>query len=195
MPRKLNKDATDLWLDYGFHPTTRCIYLGTDDEGEDQSVNFQMARQVIKALHILETGSAELPIIAYLNTGGGDTAQGLAIYDAFTRSPCHVTIIGTGEVMSAGAVILQAADLRQVTKNTTLMLHYGSMGLNGSPGEVLTSVEDWSRQLKLMQSLFLEKIRIKQPKYRIREMQRLLEKDTYLTPEQALDLNLVDEVI
>lgn len=198
MARKISRDATDVLFDYGFHPTSRYIYLGSvgeDSDGDETGVNYQMAERLHKQLHVLETSSTTEPIFIDLVTPGGDNDYGFAIYDRICRSPCHITIQGVGQVMSAGTVILQAADRRLLSANTLLMFHYGHMKGQGNPGEVLPMVSSWQNQLRKYERLFLEKMLTKNPKTRLKDVIRLLQQDTYMSAHRAVELGLADEVV
>jgi ATP-dependent protease ClpP protease subunit len=97
-----------------------------------------------------------------MNNPGGEWYHGMAIYDAIKESPCHCTIKVYGQVMSMGAVILQAADARILMPNTRMMIHYGYSGYNGHS---LTSIRwsDESKKLnKKMEDIFLESMIVKE---------------------------------
>ncbi len=71
------------------------------------------------------------PIHIYLHTDGGDEVAMMALHDVITTSPCKVEVVGIGEIVSAGVLILACADTRIVTPSTTLMCHettYSSLG-------------------------------------------------------------------
>src|SRR5690606_18287679 len=126
---KSNKDIIDLFLEHDVNLKTRTIYLGmpmyTDEEG-DPGVDHVMAAKLIKSMHVLESENSN-PITIILNTPGGDVYQAMAIYNTLRASPCVITIIGRGIIMSAGSIIMQAADKgrRILAPDSVFMIHEG----------------------------------------------------------------------
>lgn len=195
MSRRPNLDEAHLWFDRGVHPALRLLYISSvsqDDEGES-GTDFQMCERLLKGLALLEAASKE-PVHAIMNNLGGNNYHAFAMYDALWRSPCHITVTGTGYVMSAGVTILQAADVRRLTPNAALMVHYGQFADAGVPGVVLPSVESWKQQLNWLEALFLKRIQEKQPAFKLRDVKRMLSKDTYFSAEEAVEMGLADEI-
>lgn len=185
---RVSKDNLMMFLDYGIDLTSRTLEL-------IGSVDIHMTRHVFRRLHALSVVNPESPIEIQLNTDGGDTTQGFAIYDRIKEMQGPVTIIVYGECSSMGVWILQAADKRVMTKNSFLMIHAGEENLEGTP-EV---VKNWRAYHEIenarMENIFLDKIREKHKDFPRQRLQKMLRTDTILTPQQALDLGLIDEII
>jgi len=189
--KRSDKDFVDQFYDHGIYVPTRTIDIMHEE------VTAELAAKVIKALHVLDHSSqAEgKPITILLNSLGGDQGSGMAIYDAITECKNHVTIKAYGAVMSIAAWILQAADHRVMSKNSRMMLHTGQMGLEMNHPEINKRwMEQHEKDELIFEDIILRKIQVKQPKYTKRQVKELLKFDTILTPEQALDLNLIDEI-
>jgi len=198
MSRGIVRDDIDKFFDYEIYLPTRTIYLGSVsyEDGEETGTDHQMSERAIKGLHILDKNApaGDKPITIIMNNDGGDTYHGFAIYDAVLRCRNHVTIIGTGNCMSMGSVILQAADERILTPNAKFMIHYCTWGIHG----VTKTAARWADEAKkLDQSLvdiYLEKIRVKHPTFTREKVDKLLNFDTILTAQEAVDLGLADKV-
>lgn len=191
---KLNKDyldhffSNDIWLE------GRTLYIGanpthnfSEDTGPDEISAFTAA-QVIKGLVILNLKPEE-PIKIILNSPGGDIYQGLAIFDAIKRSPCHIEILATGRCMSAASIILQAADKRIMSQNCRLMMHDGEDSIAGHPGDVLAWAKEGQSINEIMYNIYAHRTD-KSKAYWAKKCQR----DYILTAEQALAEGLIDEI-
>lgn len=150
---KINKDNVDKFFDYNVHFEARIIQIGTPDastaEDGSHSVTFHTASDIIKSIMMLE-GASAAPITINLMTYGGDLYGGLAIYDVIRACRCEVTIRGIGAIMSAGAIIMQAASpgCRLLYPNAQVMLHDGEDGYHGHPRDF----EKWADHSKKMRT-------------------------------------------
>jgi ATP-dependent Clp endopeptidase proteolytic subunit ClpP len=181
--KKLNTDEIEHFIDNDLYVPTRTVYIGpTTEDGE---TNILMAERAMKILHILDSKSAD-PIEVLMINPGGDFEAGLAIYDAIQlcRSPITVKIFGYA--YSMGAVILQAADERILAPNARIMIHP-------------KIIENWAKRYKKdsswMKEVFLEKIREKNPDFKSDKLEKMLDFDTILSAEDAVNLGLADKVM
>lgn len=198
MSKRINRDDIEKFFDYGIYLPSRTVYMGsvTISEEEESGTDCLMAEKAIKGLHILDNlaPNGDSPITIILNSPGGDVYDGLAIYDAISQCKNYVTIKVMGKAQSMGAVILQAADKRIMSANASLMIHYGTTGVNGETKTVSKYLTETQRIDKDMEQLFLKKIREKKPKYTLKQVRQLLDRDTYFSASDAVDLGLADEI-
>ena len=191
-------DGSDinLWLDWGISPSTRTIYLGSATylQSEESGIEFLTAARFIKQLFVMNNSDTS-PIDVLLNSPGGDEYYGVAIYEAIrlSKAPVHIKVIG--HAMSMAAIILQAGARRIITKNSVIMLHYGTFDLHSDSKDVKSNAKENERFNRWMEEVFLSKIREKKPKYTLIQVRKLLETDNYITATQALKLGLVDEIV
>lgn len=188
---RVAKEHLDLFYQHGIDIGTKCLYLMDSSEGE---IDARVAADITKGLHILSRIRPEEPIYIIINSGGGDVNQGLAIYDAIRRTPCKVIATVVGTCYSIAAWILQAADHRIMTPHSSLMIHEGETAYSGNVQTVHKSMEFDARQSELCEALLIERIREKHPGFPMIKLKRLLRIDTYMTPQEALDLGLIDEI-
>lgn len=162
---KFKKDDVDQFMDNDIYLPTRTLYMGSVDSDEDgeSGVDHAMAEKIIKGLHILdnidtESRKGNKPIVIIMNNPGGDVYHGMAIYDSIANCKNHVTVKVCGHAMSMGSWILQAADQRIMTKNSKIMIHYGTDG--GSNHSKIS--KKWTIEgdviNKTMEDMFLDKI-------------------------------------
>ncbi len=197
---KLVRDDVDKFFDYEVYIPTRTIYMGSvenDQEVGESGTDGAMAERVIKALHILDSSApaGDKPITIIMNNPGGDEYHGMAIYDAIKGCNNHVTVIVYGHAMSMGSIILQAADERVMAPNARMMIHYGTWGIHDHPKIVYKWAEEGKKFDSWMEQLYLAKIRVKHPTYPLKKVQAMCNFDTFLTPEEAVNLGLADRVL
>lgn len=193
---RINRDDVDKFHDYSIYIPTRTLFIGSHDfdEGDESGTDGQMAERLIKNIAIL----SEMPgdnIVIIMNNPGGDVIHGMAIYDAIAACPKHVTIKVFGHAMSMGSIILQAADERILAPNSRFMIHYGSFGVNA----VAKTAYNWAEENKKfdgwMENMYLGKIHEKLPAFKLNKLQKMLDFDTILTPEETIALGLADKVL
>ena len=181
-----DKDYLQIFFDTGVNfPTKTIVLIG--------SVNKKMLDIVMCGLHSLDSTHGEITIKMY--SSGGDTTVAKAIYDLIRGCKNRVRIIGYGEIASSASIILQAGDLRVLSKNADLMLHVGQEGVpSDHPRNVDRLIEKYRLDEKWMEDVYLEKIREKKKRFTRNQLKSKLDKDTWLTPTQALELGLIDEI-
>ena len=125
---------------FNINPKHREIFLhnffGNDDQ--NQGVEFKMANVFLKNLKFLETLSYD-PITVYMNSIGGEWADGMTIFDSIKLSKSYITMVVYGQAESMSSIILQAADFRVLSPNAYFMPHYGSTDASGD----YLNVQNW----------------------------------------------------
>lgn len=195
MSRTRDKDYYEYFYDYDIWIPSSTLYLGSvsDVDGDESGTNYEMTERAVKGLHILDS-KADSPITIIMNNLGGDEYHGLAIYDTIKLCKNHITIKARGHAMSMGGIILQAADERQMSANSRLMMHYGSFSFDGNAQDAYRWVDENKKIDKFMEDLFLEKIKEKHPKYTRAKLQEKLNSDYILSAKEALELGLIDKI-
>lgn len=185
----------DEFHEHNIFVSERTIYFGGKDfiDSNDEVTSGTIA-EVIKNLHILEIRETA-PIILLLNTVGGSWDDGIAVYDIIKSLSSPVTIIGLGKVYSMGSIILQAGDIRVLTKNTHLLIHDGTDGYIGETKNFERWAEYSKKIRKKMYEIYYEKMMLKNPKITLKDIERLCSNDTILSAEKSIELGLADEII
>lgn len=194
---------------YGLNTTTREIYLhGHYGQGEEEEpgIEFRMATTFIKNLHILQNENNS-SILIHMHTIGGEWNDGMAIYNAISLSPCHITILGYANVCSMSSIILQAADTRLFMPDTDFMVHFGEMSAEGYSLSVVSGAE-YERKLtdrmldiyadvcthgKFFKGHYQVLTREKVKRYITRKMKS--RGDWYLSAEEAVDMGFADGIL
>jgi ATP-dependent Clp protease protease subunit len=155
-------------------------------------INDQVANVVIAQLLYLEREDPDKDISLYINCPGGIISAGLAIYDTMQLIRPDVSTICVGMAASMGTVLLCAGakGKRYALPNATIHLHQAVGGAQGQAADI----EIAAREIMRLQSL-LRNILIKHTGQTEEKVTHDTDRDFYLTPEQAVEYGLVDEVI
>jgi ATP-dependent Clp protease protease subunit len=181
---RISKDHVQYFFEYNIDLSTKTLYLGYGNT-DDVELDHKVAADIIKGLHLLENVRPEEPILVIINCEGGSVDHGLAIYDSIRNSKCQVIGKVVGMCHSMAAWVLQACDIRQVTRSSSIMIHDGQ----GPKNKFVRQQDLYCRDI------MLERIRQKHPDFSATKLQKLLDVDTYLTAQEAVELGLADEVI
>ena len=199
-------DELKLFLEYGVNPAIRRIILSSvtsDSEYGESGVDSDMWKRLAVGLTVLERwpvieGQKE-DIDIEMNNPGGDAYHMFGIYDRIRKSKYHITIEAYGYVMSAGSIIFQAADKRVIAPNSTMLLHYGQDGFYGHSKDLQSHAKEAERINRAMENIYLGRINSRRKALGLkpwtrRDLERKMSFDWYITPEEAVDIGLADEV-
>jgi ATP-dependent Clp protease protease subunit len=155
-------------------------------------INDQVANVVIAQLLYLEREDPDKDISLYINCPGGIISAGLAIYDTMQLIRPDVSTICVGMAASMGTVLLCAGakGKRYALPNATIHLHQAVGGAQGQAADI----EIAAREIMRLQAL-LRNILIRHTGQTEEKVTHDTDRDFYLTPEQAVEYGLVDEVI
>jgi ATP-dependent Clp protease protease subunit len=155
-------------------------------------INDQVANVVIAQLLYLEREDPDKDISLYINCPGGIISAGLAIYDTMQLIRPDVSTICVGMAASMGTVLLcaGASGKRYALPNATIHLHQAVGGAQGQAADI----EIAAREIMRLQAL-LRSILIRHTGQSEEKIVHDTDRDFYLTPEQAVEYGLVDEVI
>src|SRR5438874_10175193 len=162
----------------------RIVFLGT--EVEDSSANL-----IVAQLLFLEAEDPEADIRLYVNSPGGSSYAGFAIYDAMQYVQPDVQTYCIGMAMSAGALILAggAAGKRHVLPNAKVMIDQGSAGTRGTPADIQIA----AREI-LAQTRKYAEIIARHSGRDVEQVMRDIDRDRFLSPEDTVDYGLADTV-
>ena len=171
----------------------RIIFLGgTQETGGDPRITDYLANITIQKLLWLATDKKTADIHLYINSPGGSISAGLAIYDAmqFIGCPIHTYCIGTTASMAAVLLAAGTKGKRYALPNSKIMCHqpYGQIG--GQISDMEIQANEILRERERMNQI-LAKHTGQTPEH----INRMTERDYYLTAEEAKAFGLVDEVL
>ena len=181
------------YLNTGICPKNRIIHFErVSDEDDTSDVT---AEKFAKQLFYLQSQS-NAPITIYMKNEGGEVGAGLVIYNLIKMCPCRVTVVGLNSLSSMGSLILQAADERKLLQDSYLMIHEGEVSYSSNHPK---SVKRWIKldeiQAERCRDIYLERIHEVDSSYSKKRLTNLMEHDTILSAEEAIELGLLDEII
>ena len=163
----------------------RIIMLDTD-------VNSHSASLITSQLLFLESENPDADILFYINSPGGSVSAGMAIYDTMNFIKCDVSTIVMGMAASMGSLLSTAGakGKRRMLPHATHMIHQPLGGSSGQATEVEIQFKELQRWKEILTTLYVKHTG---KDYSVLEAD--MDRDNYMTAQQALDYGLVDEII
>jgi ATP-dependent Clp protease protease subunit len=150
-----------------------------------------MASVVTAQLLFLEADNPKKEISMYINSPGGVVTSGMAIYDTMQYIRAPVSTVCIGQAASMGSLLLTAGEkgMRFALPNARIMVHQPSGGFQGQASDI----ERQAQEILDMRAR-LNKIYVTHTGQTLRKIEEALERDTFMTSEQAKDFGLIDTV-
>ena len=155
-------------------------------------VNDEVASLICAQLLFLEAENAKKEISFYINSPGGVVTSGLAILDTMNYIKCPVSTVVMGQAASMGSLLLccGAKGRRFALPNARVMIHQPSGGFQGQA----TDIEIHAKEILAIKAR-LNQIYVEQTGQSLETIERAMERDNFMTPEEAKAFGLIDEVI
>ncbi len=155
-------------------------------------VNDNVATLVTAQLLYLESENPKKEVSFYINSPGGLVTAGLGIYDTMQYIKPPVSTLCIGQASSMGSFLLAAGEKgkRFSLPNSRIMVHQPSAGYEGQA----TDIEIHAKEILALKAR-LNKIYSKHTKKNENEIKDSLERDNFMTPKEAKDFGLIDEVV
>ena len=163
----------------------RIVFLG--GEIDDDTANLVVAQMLF-----LEMEDPDQDIMLYINSPGGSTSAGMAIYDTMHYVKCEVSTVCVGMAASMGAFLLAtgAKGKRKALPNAEIMIHQPLGGARGQATDIAIQAEQIMRIKRKMNELLS-----KHTGQTIKTIEKDVERDHYMTADEALKYGLIDEII
>ena len=163
----------------------RIIFL----EGE---IDEHTASVLVAQMLFLEASDPDKDIMLYINSPGGQVTAGMAIYDTMQYLKCEVSTVCIGMAASMGAFLLAAGakGKRKILPNAEVMIHQPLGGAQGQATDIAIHAEHILRIKEKMTEILSQ--RTGQPIERIKAD---IERDYYLSAEEAQAYGIIDEII
>jgi ATP-dependent Clp protease, protease subunit len=163
----------------------RILFIGTP-------INDEVANAVIAQLLFLQMEDAKKDISIYVHSPGGYVTAGLAIYDTIQFMSCDVATYCVGQAASMGAVLLAAGakGKRFALPNARIMIHQPLGGAQGQATDISIQAKEILRTKRRLNEILAE--HTGQPFERV---ERDTDRDYFMSPEEAKEYGIVDEVV
>ena len=163
----------------------RIIFLtGTIDDN--------VASLLCAQLLFLESDNPKKEISFYINSPGGIVWSGLAVYDTMQYISSKIMTICIGQAVSAGSLLLSSGekDMRFALPNSRIMVHQPSGGFQGQVTDIEIQTEEFVKTKNRLNEIYS-----KHTGKNLKEIEKIMERDKYFSPEEAIKFGLIDKVI
>ncbi len=155
-------------------------------------VDDNISSLVCAQLLFLESENPNKDIAFYINSPGGVVTSGLAMYDTMQYIRCDVSTVCMGQAASMGSLLLTggAKDKRFALPNSRIMIHQPSGGFQGQA----TDIEIHAKEILSIKAR-LNDIYVKHTGQKLDVVQKAMERDNFMTAEDAKKFGLIDKVV
>jgi ATP-dependent Clp protease protease subunit len=181
------KKIAELIAEADPQPLGRVLYL--TGEVTEESVS-TLISEIIACVNQNKTE----PITLIISTEGGSVDDMFSLYDIMKFVPCPIYTVGLGKVMSAGVLILSSGQKggRLIGKHATVMVHPISDEIDGDIFQIANALKESQKSQKMMEDALLA-----ETKMTAKQLEVIMRAghDTYLTPDEAVKMGIVDKII
>ena len=156
------------------------------------AVHDGMSSLIVAQLLHLEAENPKKEISMYINSPGGVVTSGLSIYDTMQYIKPAVSTLVIGQAASMGSVLSVAGEkgMRFSLPNSRIMVHQPSGGYQGQATDIMIHAEE---TLKLKRRL--NEIYVKHTGNALKDVEKALERDNFMSPQEAKDWGHIDEIV
>ena len=155
-------------------------------------INEQVSSIVSAQLLFLESQAPDKDIFMYNNSPGGLVTAGLAMYDTMQFIKCDISTLVIGQACSAGSLLAMAGTKgkRYALKNSRIMIHQPSGGASGQATDILIHAEEIVKIKKKLNQMYAD-----HTGQDIEVINQAMERDKFMSPQEALEFGLIDKII
>jgi ATP-dependent Clp protease protease subunit len=151
-----------------------------------------MSTLIVAQLLFLEAENPKKEISMYINSPGGVVSSGLSIYDTMQYVRPKIATMCVGQAASMGSLLLAAGeqDMRYCLPNSRVMVHQPSGGFQGQASDIALHAQEILDLKKRLNMIY-----VKHTNQKISAVEKALDRDNFMTSEQALEWGIIDKII
>ena len=155
-------------------------------------INDAVSTLVVAQLLFLEAENPKKEISMYINSPGGIVTSGLSIYDTMQYVRPEISTLCIGQAASMGSLLLAAGHpgKRFSLPNSRIMLHQPSGGFQGQASDIALHAEEILNLKKRLNSIY-----VKHCKQKLSKVETTLDRDNFMTAEEAKDWGIIDKIV
>jgi ATP-dependent Clp protease protease subunit len=155
-------------------------------------VHDQVSTLIVAQLLFLEADNPKKDIAFYINSPGGQVTSGLAMYDTMRYIRPAVSTMCIGLAASMGSLLLTAGNhgMRFSLPNSRIMVHQPSAGFQGQASDIERHAKDIIATKRRLNEIYVE-----HTGQDYETIEKTLDRDTFMTPAEAVEFGLVDQVL
>ncbi|KAG5963273.1 hypothetical protein E4U58_003602 [Claviceps cyperi] len=162
-------------------------------------INDYMSASIVSQLLWLESDTPDKPITMYINSPGGSVTSGMAIYDtmAYIRSPVSTVCVGGAASMAAILLAGGQAGKRYALPHSSIMIHQPLGGTHGQASDILIYANQIQRVREQSNKIMRHHLNLAkgEDRYSLEEVNDMMERDKYMSVEEALEVGVIDEIL
>jgi len=157
-------------------------------------INDELSAATVAQLLFLESDAPDKAITLYINSPGGSVTAGLAIYDTMTYIGSPVSTVCLGQAASMGSLLLCGGEKgkRFCLPHSSVMIHQPSGGYIGQASDIAIHATEILRVRGKLNKIYQKHMT---KHHSLEDIERLMERDRFLSAEEALEMGLVDEIL
>ncbi len=155
-------------------------------------VHDEMATIIVAQLLFLEAENPTKEIAMYINSPGGVVTSGLSIYDTMQYIQPKISTVCIGQAASMGSLLLAAGEpgMRYSLPNSRIMVHQPSGGYQGQATDIMIHAQETQKLKDRLNSIY-----VKHTGQKLKAVEEALERDNFMSPEDAKKWGLIDEIV
>ena len=155
-------------------------------------INDAVSTLVVAQLLFLEAENPKKEISMYINSPGGIVTSGLSIYDTMQYIRPEISTLCIGQAASMGSLLLAAGHhgKRFSLPNSRIMLHQPSGGFQGQASDIALHAEEILNLKKRLNSIY-----VKHCKQKLSKVETTLDRDNFMTAEDAKNWGIIDKIV
>ncbi|KAG6010358.1 hypothetical protein E4U21_006922 [Claviceps maximensis] len=189
----------------GTNPTMDYIPMPYIEETSERivclngEINDYMSASIVGQLLWLESDTPEKPITMYINSPGGSVTSGMAIYDTMTYIQSPVSTVCVGGAASMAAILLAGGEAgkRYALPHSSIMIHQPLGGTHGQASDILIYANQIQRIREQSNNIMRYHLNLAKgtDKYSLEEINDMMERDKYMSVDEALEVGVIDEIL
>ncbi|MGO4916602.1 ATP-dependent Clp protease proteolytic subunit [Pseudogemmobacter sp. W21_MBD1_M6] len=155
-------------------------------------VHDEMATVIVAQLLFLEADNPSKEIAMYINSPGGVVTSGLSIYDTMQYIKPKVSTVCIGQAASMGSLLLCAGEpgMRYSLPNSRVMVHQPSGGYQGQATDIMIHAQETQKLKDRLNNIY-----VRHTGQTLKKVEAALERDNFMSAEDAKDWGLIDEIV
>jgi len=156
------------------------------------AIEDEMSAVIVAQLLFLESENPKKEISMYINSPGGVVTSGMAIYDTMNFIKPEIATLCVGQAASMGSLLLTAGNkgMRYALANARVMVHQPSGGFRGQASDIERHAEDIVKMKRRLNEIY-----VKHTGQPYETIERTLDRDHFMSAEEAQKFGLIDEVL
>ncbi|KAI1366567.1 ATP-dependent Clp protease proteolytic subunit [Xylaria arbuscula] len=163
------------------------------------AIDDTVSASIVAQLLWLESDNPEKPITMYIHSPGGSITAGLAIYDTMTYIRSPVSTVCLGQAASMGSLLLTGGEKgkRFALPHSSVMIHQPLGGTQGQASDILIYATQIQRTREQVNEIYKRHLNdaAGRDKYTLKEIEDMMERDKYLTAQEAKEIGIIDDIL